>query len=304
MVQETQHKPEPEPHEKAARTGQHDAAREAQHEAQAERPRDAAQETPRNGKPERQGERPSEDRDSKESEETVQAVQEQLAEAPKVPAEEPARQETGQQAGQEAGQEIRVEQPAPEETQPPEGNPDILDDEAWKTHYDYLDPIRMIFDKLKARGEHMAIDFATRYMVDPSGSDLEAIVAQILEEERQRNRFSANDDVEAAHVAMIEYSEDAAAEFRRVIRILGEEVDLNNIAQKIRQRFPKADKRSGLDPYQMNENQIILELRGRGFEIIAPAGGPYSVKDGSGSRITKPINLLELQEFLKEQRCL
>nr|NIQ97628.1 hypothetical protein [Desulfuromonadales bacterium]NIS43567.1 hypothetical protein [Desulfuromonadales bacterium] len=194
--------------------------------------------------------------------------------------------------------------PAPEAAKPPEGNPEILKDEVWKTHYDYLDSVRTIFDKLTARGEHMAVDFATRYMVDPKGSDIEAMVAQILEEERQRNRFSQNDDVEAAHVAMMEYSEDAAAEFRRVIRILGEDVDLNNITQKIRQRFPKTDKRSGIDPYQMNEAQVITELRGRGFEIIAPAGGPYSVKDDFGSRVTKPFNLLELQEFLKEQRSL
>ncbi|MEE9587256.1 MAG: hypothetical protein V3V97_04455 [Hyphomicrobiaceae bacterium] len=53
----------------------------------------------------------------------------------------------------------------------------------------------------------------------------------------------------------------------------------------------------------MNEIQIICELRGIGFEIIAPAGGPYSVKHCSGSRITKPFDLPELQEFLKEQRC-
>ena len=99
-------------------------------------------------------------------------------------------------------------------------------------------------------------------------------------------------------------SADAAAEFRRVVRILGEDVDLANVSQKIRQRFPKATSRSGIDPYQMNESQVITELRGRGFEIIAPAGGPYSVKDDLGSRVTKPFNLLELQEFLKEQRSI
>lgn len=260
--------------------------------------------------PERQGEGASEARRSEESEETVRIVQEHVAETPNEPAEEPTGQDTGQdtvqeavqEARQDAGEEIRVEQPAPEAAKPPEGNPDTLEDEVWKTHYDYLDSVRMIFDKLNARGEHMAVDFATRYMVDPKGSDLEAIVAQILEEERQRNRFSDNDDIEAAYVAMMEYSDAAAAEFRRVIRILGEDVDLNSITQKIRQRFPKTGRRSGFDPYQMNESQVITELRGRGFEIIAPAGGPYSVKDGLGSRVTKPFNLLELQEFLKEQR--
>ena len=112
-------------------------------------------------------------------------------------------QETAQDADQETVQEIRVEAPAPEATKPPEGNPEILEDEVWKTHYDYLDTVRAIFDKMKVRGEHMAIDFATRYMVDPKGADLEAMVAQILEEERQRNRFSQNDDVEAAHVANV-----------------------------------------------------------------------------------------------------
>jgi hypothetical protein len=302
VAQETHQNPEPE--------AQQEAARSAQHEAQPEPRREAAQESPQMVEPERQGEGASEARRSEESEETVRIVQEQVAETPNEPAEEPTGQDTGQdtvqeavqEARQDAGEEIRVEQPAPEAAKPPEGNPDTLEDEVWKTHYDYLDSVRMIFDKLNARGEHMAVDFATRYMVDPKGSDLEAIVAQILEEERQRNRFSDNDDIEAAYVAMMEYSDAAAAEFRRVIRILGEDVDLNSITQKIRQRFPKTGRRSGFDPYQMNESQVITELRGRGFEIIAPAGGPYSVKDGLGSRVTKPFNLLELQEFLKEQR--
>ena len=128
--------------------------------------------------------------------------------------------------------------------------------------------------------------------------------AQVLEEEKKRKRFSDNENVEAAHAAMTEISEEAAAEYRRVIGILGEEIDLNAITQKIRKRFPMADAvSSGLDPVQMNESQIIRELRTMGYEIIAPAGGPYSVKDFSGGRITRPFDLYELQGFLKENRC-
>ena len=105
-------------------------------------------------------------------------------------------------------------------------------------------------------------------------------------------------------MAMTEVSEEAAAEYRRVISILGEEIDLDAITQKIRKRFPMADAvSSGLDPVQMNESQIIRELRTMGFEIIAPAGGPYCVKDFSGGRITRPFDLPELQGFLMENRC-
>ena len=74
-------------------------------------------------------------------------------------------------------------------------------------------------------------------MEDPKGSDPEEIVAQVLEEEKKRKRFSDNENVEAAHAAMTEISEEAAAEYRRVIGILGEEIDLNAVAQKIRKRF-------------------------------------------------------------------
>ncbi len=131
----------------------------------------------------------------------------------------------------------------------------------------------------------------------------EEIVAQVLEQEKKRKRFSDNEKVEAAHAAMMEFSEEAAAEFQRVIGILGEGADLNAITRKICKRFPNAGAvSSDLEPFQLNESQIIRELRTMGFEIIAPSGGPYSVKDFSGGRITKPFDLVELQEFLKEKR--
>ena len=263
---------------------------ETQQDAVPETKQDAAPETPQDAV----------------REETVEVVQEETKESPEQRVEDPVPEELASEdpAPEElAPEEIRVKEPVPEQTEQPAGDPEILEDEIWRTHYDYLDAVRTIFDRLAASGEHMAVDFATRYMADPKGSNLEEIVARILEEEKQRNRFSDNDEVEAAHEAMTEYSEDAVAEFRRVINILGEDVDLNAITQKIRERFPKADNRSSvIDPFQMNESQIICELRGKGFEIIAPAGGPYSVKDCAGSRITKPFNLSALQEFLKEQR--
>jgi cytoskeletal protein CcmA (bactofilin family) len=131
----------------------------------------------------------------------------------------------------------------------------------------------------------------------------EEISAQVLEEEKERLRFSDNENVEAAHLAMTEISEAAASEYRRVIGVFGEAVDIDAITRKIRMRYANADAiSSGLDPSQMNESQIIFELRTMGFEIIALAGGPYSVKDTSGGRVTKPFALVELQEFLKEKR--
>ncbi len=197
-----------------------------------------------------------------------------------------------------------TEKPEPEKTEQLADDTQILQDEIWRTHYDYNDAVRNSFDKLRARGEHLSLDFVIRFMEDPKESEPEEIAAQILEEEKKRKRFSDNENVEAAHVAMTEVSEEAAAEYRRVIGILGEEIDLNAITQKIRKRFPMADAvSSGLDPVQMNESQIIREPRTLGFEIISPAGGPYSVKDHSGGRITKPFDLLELQGFLKENRC-
>ncbi len=197
-----------------------------------------------------------------------------------------------------------TENPEPEKTEQLAVDTQILQDEIWQTHYDYNHAVRNSFDKLRARGEYLSLDFVARFMEDPKGSDPEEIVAQVLEEEKKRKRFSDNENVEAAHAAMTEISEEAAAEYRRVIGILGEEIDLNAITQKIRKRFPMADAvSSGLDPVQMNESQIIRELRTMSFEIIALAGGPYCVKDHSGGRITKPFDLLELQGFLKENRC-
>ncbi len=232
-----------------------------------------------------------------EAEESQEAVQEALQEAEP---EETAEAAQGQKA--ETAKE-RTEEPEPEKTEQPADGAEILEDEVWQTHYDYNDAVRTNFDKLTTRGEHLAIDFAKRFMEDPKRSDLEEIVAQVLEDEKERNRFSDNEKVEAAHAAMKEISEDAAAEFRRVVDILGEDADLNAITGKIRERFPKADAvSSGLDPRQMSENQIISELRQMGFDIIAPAGGPYTVKNRSGDRITKPFNFFELQEFLKEKR--
>ncbi len=232
------------------------------------------------------------------------------AEEPQIAAQESRQgmkpEQTAEAAQGEKAETAKKERenPEPEKTEQLAVDTQILQDEIWQTHYDYNHAVRNSFDKLRARGEYLSLDFVARFMEDPKGSDPEEIVAQILEEEKKRKRFSDNENVEAAHAAMTEISEEAAAEYRRVIGILGEEIDLNAITQKIRKRFPMADAVSSrLDPVHMNEGQIIRELRTMGFEIIAPAGGPYCVKDHSGGRITKPFGLLELQGFLKENRC-
>ncbi len=179
----------------------------------------------------------------------------------------------------------------------------VLEDEVWQTHYDYDDKVRKTFDELKGRGEHLGIEFARLFMENPKAADLEALAKQVLEKEKARKRFSDNEKIETAHADMREISEEAAAEFRRVIGILGEAADLTAVTRKIRRRFPNKDaKASSLDPSQMNESQIIRELRSMGYEIIAPSGGPYPVKSLNGDRITKPFTFIELQEFLKEKR--
>jgi hypothetical protein len=258
VAQETHQNPEPE--------AQQEAARSAQHEAQPEPRREAAQESPQMVEPERQGEGASEARRSEESEETVRIVQEQVAETPNEPAEEPTGQDTGQDTVQDA----------PEAAKPPEGNPDTLEDEVWKTHYDYLDSVRAIFDKLNARGEHMAVDFATRYMVDPKGSDVEAIVAQILEEERQRNRFSDNDDIEAAYVAMMEYS-DAAV----VAQILEEERQRNRFSDNddIEAAYVAMMEYSDAAAFAFSARTSISTASPRRSDSAFPrrAGGPASI---------------------------
>ena len=243
--------------------------------------------------------------------ETAQAEQAEAAQAEQAEAAQEEQAETAQgeqaetaQAEQAETAQGATEKPEPEKTEKLADDTRILQDEIWRTHYDYNDAVRNSFDKLRARGEHLSLDFVIRFMEDPKESEPEEIVAQILEEEKKRKRFSDNENVEAAHVAMTEVSEKAAAEYRRVISILGEEIDLDAITQKIRKRFPMADAvSSALDPVQMNESQIIRELRTLGFEIIAPAGGPYCVKDFSGGRITRPFDLPELQGFLMENRC-
>jgi hypothetical protein len=235
--------------------------------------------------------------------ETAQAEKAETAQAEKAEAAQEEQAETAQAEQAETAQGA-TEKPEPEKTEKLADDTRILQDEIWRTHYDYNDAVRNSFDKLRARGEHLSLDFVIRFMEDPKESEPEEIVAQILEEEKKRKRFSDNENVEAAHVAMTEVSEEAAAEYRRVISILGEEIDLDAITQKIRKRFPMADAvSSALDPVQMNESQIIRELRTLGFEIIAPAGGPYCVKDFSGGRITRPFDLPELQGFLMENRC-
>jgi len=235
--------------------------------------------------------------------ETTQAEQAETAQGEQAEAAQEEQAEAAQEEQAETAQGA-TEKPEPEKTEKLADDTRILQDEIWRTHYDYNDAVRNSFDKLRARGEHLSLDFVIRFMEDPKESEPEEIVAQILEEEKKRKRFSDNENVEAAHVAMTEVSEEAAAEYRRVISILGEEIDLDAITQKIRKRFPMADAvSSGLDPVQMNESQIIRELRTLGFEIIAPAGGPYCVKDFSGGRITRPFDLPELQGFLMENRC-
>ena len=235
--------------------------------------------------------------------ETTQAEQAETTQGEQAEAAQEEQAETAQAEQAETAQGA-TEKPEPEKTEKLADDTRILQDEIWRTHYDYNDAVRMSFDKLRARGEHLSLDFVIRFMEDPKESEPEEIAAQILEEEKKRKRFSDNENVEAAHVAMTEVSEEAAAEYRRVISILGEEIDLDAITQKIRKRFPMADAvSSGLDPVQMNESQIIRELRTLGFEIIAPAGGPYCVKDFSGGRITRPFDLPELQGFLMENRC-
>ena len=265
---------------------------------EAEETQKTAQEPQQGMKPEPTAEAAQEEKAEaaqEEQAETAQAEQAETAQGEKSEADQGEQAETAQGA---------TEKPEPEKTEQLADDTQILQDEIWRTHYDYNDAVRNSFDKLRARGEHLSLDFVIRFMEDPKGSEPEEIVAQILEEEKKRKRFSDNENVEAAHVAMTEVSEEAAAEYRRVISILGEEIDLDAITQKIRKRFPMADAvSSGLDPVQMNESQIIRELRTMGFEIIAPAGGPYCVKDHSGGRITKPFDLLELQGFLKENRC-
>ena len=161
---------------------------------------------------------------------------------------DPAQSTKAAQRETHATAKERMEEPEPEKTGQPADGAEILEDEVWQTHYDYNDAVRTNFDKLTTRGEHLAIDFAKRFMEDPKGSDLEEIVAQVLEEEKKRNRFSDNEKVEAAHAAMKEISEDAAAEFRRVVDILGEDADLNAITWKIRKRFagPPGTPKSGL----------------------------------------------------------
>ena len=179
-----------------------------------------------------------------EAEESQVAAQEALQEAVPEETAEAVPEETAEAAQEEKAETAkeRTEQPEPEKTEQPADGTEILEDEVWQTHYDYNDAVRTNFDKLTMRGEHLAIDFAKRFMEGPNGSDLEEIVAQVLEEEKKRNQ------VEAAHAAMKEISEDAAAEFRRVVDILGEDADLNAITWKIRKRFagPPGTPKSGL----------------------------------------------------------
>jgi hypothetical protein len=278
---------------------------------EAEETQITAQEPQQGMKPE-----PTAETVQEEKAETAQAEKAEAAQGEKADAAQEEKTEAAQAENADAAEEDRAET-AQEETEKPElekpelekpeqpaDDTQILQDEIWRTHYDYNDAVRMSFDKLRARGEHLSLDFVIRFMEDPKESEPEEIAAQILEEEKKRKRFSDNENVEAAHVAMTEVSEEAAAEYRRVISILGEEIDLDAITQKIRKRFPMTDAvSSGLDPVQMNESQIIRELRTMGYEIIAPAGGPYSVKDFSGGRITRPFDLPELQGFLMENRC-
>jgi hypothetical protein len=265
---------------------------------EAEETQITAQEPQQGMKPE-----PTAETTQAEQAETAQGEQAEAAQEEKAEAAQEEQAETAQAEQAETAQGA-TEKPEPEKTEKLADDTRILQDEIWRTHYDYNDAVRNSFDKLRARGEHLSLDFVIRFMEDPKGSEPEEIVAQILEEEKKRKRFSDNENVEAAHVAMTEVSEEAAAEYRRVISILGEEIDLDAITQKIRKRFPMADAvSSGLDPVQMNESQIIRELRTMGFEIIAPAGGPYCVKDFSGGRITRPFDLPELQGFLMENRC-
>ena len=265
---------------------------------EAEETQKTAQEPQQGMKPEPTAEAAQEEKAEaaqEEQAETAQAEQAETAQGEKSEADQGEQAETAQGA---------TEKPEPEKTEQLADDTQILQDEIWRTHYDYNDAVRNSFDKLRARGEHLSLDFVIRFMEDPKESEPEEIAALILEEEKKRKRFSDNENVEAAHVAMTEVSEEAAAEYRRVISILGEEIDLDAITQKIRKRFPMADAvSSGLDPVQMNESQIIRELRTMGFEIIAPAGGPYCVKDFSGGRITRPFDLPELQGFLMENRC-
>jgi hypothetical protein len=265
---------------------------------EAEETQITAQEPQQGMKPE-----PTAETTQAEQAETAQGEQAEAAQEEKAEAAQEEQAETAQAEQAETAQGA-TEKPEPEKTEKLADDTRILQDEIWRTHYDYNDAVRNSFDKLRARGEHLSLDFVIRFMEDPKESEPEEIAAQILEEEKKRKRFSDNENVEAAHVAMTEVSEEAAAEYRRVISILGEEIDLDAITQKIRKRFPMADAvSSGLDPVQMNESQIIRELRTMGFEIIAPAGGPYCVKDFSGGRITRPFDLPELQGFLMENRC-
>lgn len=265
---------------------------------EAEEMQKIAQEPQQKMKPE-----PTAETVQEEKAETAQAEKAEAAQAEKAETAQGEKAETVHAEKSEAARK-ETEKTESEKTEQPADDTQILQDEIWRTHYDYNDAVRMSFDKLRARGEHLSLDFVIRFMEDPKVSEPEVIAAQILEEEKKRKRFSDNENVEAAHVAMTEVSEEAAAEYRRVIAILGEEIDLDAITQKIRKRFPMADAvSSGLDPVQMNESQIIRELRTMGYEIIAPAGGPYSVKDCSGGRITRPFDLIELQGFLLENRC-
>ena len=178
--------------------------------------------------------------------------------------------------------------------------------------------VRKVFDELTAKNENLGARFVELYLESPKERDVEKLAAQVLDEEERRQRFSGNERIKAAHKAMKEISEDAAAEFRRVIGIMGEDADLSQITQKIREQFevheadskppnvremPDALKHTNLeDEARMTEREIVEELGKMGLRIYGGSGGPYRIIMHDGTPIAMPRNSHELRAFLKEKR--
>ncbi len=119
----------------------------------------------------------------------------------------------------------------------PTDQANVLRNEIWRTHYDYNDAVRRVFDELSGKSQRLGVRLAELLVQSPKGANLANLVAQVLEEGERHQGYFEREEAEMTHKSLKKISEDAAAEFRRVIGIMGEDVDLDGIAKKIRGQF-------------------------------------------------------------------
>ena len=159
---------------------------------------------------------------------------------------------------------------------------------AWKQVEDLPEQFKLKFLK--------SLDADTR-------QDVEALVVSILSDHKRSERPYENPELNDAFEEAKLLGEEAVAEFRRVIELLGEPEDVSEFLDKIKDKFSKSDLYNRLERALQaeDEKEMISGLKALGYEVSEGFNGNhfYVYKLSKGNYVTHLSGAGDLKIFVK-----